>query len=76
MNKYNITVTETCEANYVVEANSPEEADELFAEWVDRHSEYVSDDLLDYSYGWEYSKAEPVKMDCDPDITYEELTER
>lgn len=75
MNKYNITVTETCNRNYTVEAHSEEEALQLFSDWVDSHQEWVADDLLDCSCGWEYSKPEIVSNSEYLDITYDELKE-
>ena len=75
MNKYTITVKEEFEATYIVEAETPEKAEELFNQWADVHQEWIADDLIDNSYGWEFGKAEPVMMDCEPDITYEDLEE-
>jgi len=73
MNKYEIEVTETTKISYVVEANSKEEAKELFARWVDLHQEWVSDDLLDGFCGWEYSEPEEINGDQFVDLNYKEL---
>ena len=71
MNKYSITVKEVSEVDYVIEANSEEEAEKLFSNWVDSHQEWVYDDLSENSFGWEYSDA--LECDFEPDITYDEL---
>lgn len=75
MNKYEITITETCTTAYVVEANSKEEAEELFNQWMDSHQEWVSHELMGNSYGWELSDAVKMKDWAIPDLTYEELIE-
>ena len=36
MNKYSIKVKEVCEAEYIIEANSPAEAEELFDAWQEK----------------------------------------
>ena len=74
MSKYEITVTETCNVAYIVEANNHEEAMDLFSKWVDGHQEWVADDLLDSSCGWEYSLVE-VPDSFKPDITLSSLEE-
>ena len=73
--KFSIEVTETCKAYYIVEAENKESANELFEKWADIHQEWISDDLMDNCFGWEFSEPEPVKMDCEPDITYQTLEE-
>lgn len=74
MKKYEITVIETCQKKYVIEAHNVDEAEELFAAWVDSHQEWVADDLLDCSCGWEYT--DPVRTkEGYVDIPYRELIE-
>lgn len=69
--KYEITVTETCEATYVVEADNPEEASNIFSEWADTHSEWIGDDLMDGTFGWEYSDPIETNECCYADIRKE-----
>ena len=75
MNNYTIIVKELSEVAYIVRAESPEKAEELFEKWADSHQGWVADDLMDNSGGWEYSKPELAMMECEPDITYESLSE-
>lgn len=72
MNKYEITVKETCEATYIIEANSPAEASELFDAWQEEHQSWISDDLLDNCFGWEFSEAVPAPDNSFVDVTYNE----
>lgn len=75
MNKYEITITETCTTAYVIEANTKEEAEELFNNWMNSHQEWVSDDLAGNCFGWELGEAVEMKNATLVDITYEELIE-
>ena len=75
MKKYSILVSELCSKEYVIEANNVQEAEELFANWVDCHQEWVADDLLNCSCGWEYSKPTRVKEATYVDLTHRELME-
>jgi len=72
MNKYSITVSELAEVTYIVEAETPEEADELFDEWAEKHQDWIYDDLMDCCCGWEFSKAELTTTGCAPDVTKED----
>lgn len=73
MNKYEITVKETCHASYIVEANTAAEAQELFSEWADKHTEIIGDDLMDGAEGWEYRYEGPASDMSYADIPYREV---
>ena len=74
MAKFEITVTETCRTAYVVEADNSQEALELFEKWADHHQEWIYDDLLDGSCGWDYSTCE-TSPSYVADITLSSLEE-
>lgn len=72
MNKYSIKVKEVCEAEYIIEANSPAEAEELFDAWQEKNQEWISDDLMDNCFGWEFSNVTEALPNSFVDITYQE----
>ena len=72
MNKYSITVSELSEATYIVEAETPEAANELFNKWADKHQQWIYDDLMDCCYGWDFSEAELTTTERTPDVTNED----
>ena len=73
MNKYEITVKETCETTYIVEANTKAEADRLFPCWVDNNIDMICNDLMRGTQGWTYSKSVFIERPTFVDVTYEEL---
>ena len=71
MNKYDITVREVCEANYIIEANSREEAEELFDAWQEKNQPFICHDLERNCFGWEYI-IHPAPKDSFIDISYDD----
>jgi len=71
MNNYRIGITETAYTDYVVEAETPEEAWRLFLIWADSNVEDICHRLDKNSCGWDFDRPEltPEK----PDITHAEL---
>ena len=71
-----MTVREISEVEYVVEAKSAEEAEEMFNKWVEDHQALVYDDLADNSYGWEYSYGGLARdQSCCADVAKNEIGE-
>ena len=81
MQKFEITVTETNRAVFYVEAETAEEAQELFANMVsneitDRGSVYWLESALEDGYeGYQY-EAVPTDTKAELDFIYDELKEK
>jgi len=74
--KYIMNVKEVSEARYVIEADSEEEANNLFYEWAEDHQDWIYDDLADCSNGWEYSSdGLAADQSCDADVVKNEAGE-
>lgn len=74
---WNITVTETSDVTYTVEANSQREAESLLQYWIDRNAETVDSDIRNGYNGYTIGDAieYPLKSDFGPDIRREEMLE-
>lgn len=76
MKKFEITITETSSATFIVEANSREEAMGLWMDNSDKYAGYI-DGLLDDGYeGREITDVHEVAEERESDFTYQELTEK
>ena len=71
MKRYKIGIFENLYTDYVVEAETPEEAWRLFHIWVVTHAEEVASRLDNNSCGWDFD--EPELTSDYPDITHAEL---
>jgi len=69
--RYKIGICETLYTDYVVEAETPEEAWRLFLIWADTHVEEISSRLDKNSCGWDFET--PESTNEYPDITHAEL---
>ncbi len=68
-----VTVTETLQTEYTIEAPSLDKAMETFENWVeDGGSSIVAHDLSKDSPGWEYDYFECRSSNGSPDIIYGE----
>ncbi len=74
MSKFCITVKEETSVTYTVESKTPEEAEKLFAIWMERNSGVVSHDMERNFCGYDIGNATPCLEESDlPDIWWEDF---
>lgn len=71
MNNYRIGIAETACTDFVVEAETPEEAWRLFLDWAEKNTAEICYRLEKNYCGWDFDK--PELTDEKPDITHAEL---
>jgi len=78
MQKFEVRVYQEREAFFCIEANSKEEAENLFVSKM-RDDDYFVDEVYETLEGGTINEeitAQPVQYDGDPDYTYEQMKER
>lgn len=72
---YSICVTEASKVYYSVEADSPEEAEQIFSDWADNHIDDICYDLNKGFEGWDFSDPDEEPEGTIPDITKDDIKE-
>jgi len=72
MKKFTVTITETSVVRYTIEANSADEAKELFENCPERVEEDINHDM-GYGYNGREIEVATASQNDDVDYTYEQM---